>query len=192
MSLRQTILRKAYPLLMKLSASGGKAKTLFPEIGAKLLPIPSDVSLNLSNGEFWTHDNTSGKYTLLVNTASDCGFTAQYAQLQELADKYSDKLLVLGIPANDFKQQEPGSDAEIALFCSRNFGVTFPVARKTTVVKGPQQHPIYYWLSHAQANGWNNHAPDWNFSKYLLSPDGKLMAYFGPAVEPSVCAELLR
>lgn len=191
MSLRQSILRKAYPLLMKLSASSNKGKILFPPVDATLIPMPSDLFLVLNDGNFWNHTESKGKFTLLVNTASDCGFTGQYAQLQDLADIYYDKLMVVGIPANDFNQQEPGSDTEIVQFCARNYGVTFPIARKTSVVKGPNQHPIYNWLSRAHANGWNEFAPDWNFAKYLLSPDGKLLAYFGPAVAPSVCVDLL-
>jgi glutathione peroxidase len=113
-------------------------------------------------------------------------------QLQQLADDFRDTLLIIGVPANEFKKQEPGSDVEIAQFCVRNYGVTFPIAHKTSVIKGATQHPIYNWLTHVHANGWNAQAPDWNFSKYLLSPEGKLLAYYGPAVEPSVCAKLLR
>jgi glutathione peroxidase len=192
MSLRQSILRKAYPLLMKLSASSSKSKVLFPPEGSTLLTMPFDLSLPLNDGRVWNLSESNGKYTLLVNSASDCGFTGQYAQLQELADKQSDRLLILAVPANDFKHQESGSDADIAQFCTRNYGVTFPIARKTSVVKGPAQHPVYGWLTHAKSNGWNDRSPDWNFSKYLLSPEGKLLAYFGPGVEPSVCAKLLR
>jgi glutathione peroxidase len=192
MSLRQTILRKTYPLLMKLSASGSNAKILFPPEGTTLIPMPADLSLTLNDGNFWNIAELKGKFTLLVNTASDCGYTPQYAQLQQLADDFRDTLLIIGVPANEFKQQEPGGDDEIGQFCFRNYGVTFPIARKTSVIKGSMQHPIYNWLTHAHVNGWNDHAPDWNFSKYLLSPEGKLLAYFGPAVAPSICAELLR
>jgi glutathione peroxidase len=192
MSLRQSILRKAYPLLMKLSASSSKSKVLFPPEGSALQPISSDLSLQLNDGSCWNLAQSQGKFTLLVNTASDCGFTPQYTQLQQLADDFRDTLLIIGVPANDFKNQESGSDADIAQFCTRNYGVTFPIARKTSVVKGLEQHPVYGWLTHAKSNGWNDRSPDWNFSKYLLSPDGKLLAYFGPGVEPSVCAELLR
>ncbi len=177
---------------MKLSASSSKSKVLFPPEGSTLLSMPFDLSLPLNDGRVWNLSESNGKYTLLVNTASDCGFTGQYAQLQDLADKHSDRLLVLAVPANDFKQQESGSDADIAQFCSRNYGVSFPIAQKTSVVKGSTQHPIYNWLTHKSANGWNDRSPDWNFSKYLLSPEGKLLAYFGPGVEPSVCAEQLR
>jgi len=192
MNLRQTILRKAYPLLIKLSASGNKASILFPPEGVPLLALPSDLSLALNDAHTWNISESNRKFTLLVNTASDCGFTPQYTQLQQLADDFRESLLIIGVPANDFKKQEPGSDTEIAQFCTRNYGVTFPIAQKTSVVKGSTQHPIYTWLTHANSNGWNNRAPDWNFAKYLLSPEGKLVAYFGPAVEPSVCAELLR
>jgi glutathione peroxidase len=191
MSIRQTILRKAYPLLMKISAKANKAQLIVRPENALLNTIPSDLTLTLNNGEVWHHGNAGGKFTLLVNTASDCGFTPQYEQLQALFTSYADKLTIIAIPSNDFKQQEPGKDSEIAQFCVRNYGVSFPIAQKAVVSPNASQHPVYRWLSQSSANGWNDRAPDWNFSKYLLAPNGSLMAYMGPAVEPSVCAKLL-
>ncbi len=177
---------------MKLGAGGNKGRSILRPENAPSFPIPEHLTIDLNNGSTFKPSENKAKYKLLVNTASDCGFTAQYEQLQELYDRYAEKLSIVGIPSNDFKQQEPGNDLKIAQFCSINYGVTFPIAQKTVVSKGAEQHPLYKWLSNSNENGWNDHAPDWNFSKYLLSPEGKLLAYYGPAVEPSVCTELFR
>jgi glutathione peroxidase len=177
---------------MKLGAGGSKGKVLLRPNVLVSVPIPKELSFMLNDGTSFSPGEERGKYILLVNTASDCGFTEQYAELQKLHIQHADKLSLVGIPSNDFKQQERGNDAEIVQFCSINYGVSFPLAKKTIVSKGVNQHPIYEWLSNSTLNGWNDQAPDWNFSKYLLSPDGHLLAYWGPAVAPSVCTELLR
>jgi glutathione peroxidase len=93
-------------------------------------------------------------------------------------------MVILGFPANDFKEQEKGSDEEIAQFCKVNYGVTFPLMKKSTVVKSPDQNPVYKWLSDSTQNGWCNKQPSWNFSKYLLDEHGNLLQYFDPAVSP--------
>jgi glutathione peroxidase len=92
--------------------------------------------------------------------------------------------LVVGFPANDFKEQEKGSDQEIAEFCKVNFGVKFPLAAKSSVVKGATQNNLFRWLSDSSMNGWNDRAPVWNFSKYLVDEDGRLIGYFEPSVDP--------
>ena len=92
--------------------------------------------------------------------------------------------MILGFPANDFKGQEPGSNQDIAAFCKANYGVTFPLSEKASVLKGPGQHPVYKWLTEPSQNGWNNQEPSWNFSKYLVDEKGKLVNYFGPSVSP--------
>jgi glutathione peroxidase len=124
-----------------------------------------------------------GKKVLIVNVASKCGFTKQYEDLQKLWEKYEDKLVVLGFPSNDFASQEPGTDAEIKQFCTITFGVNFPMFSKVSV-KGTDQHPLYRWLSNPVQNGWNKKSPSWNFSKYLLDEDGKLIGYWGPMTKP--------
>jgi glutathione peroxidase len=124
-----------------------------------------------------------GKKVLLVNTASDCGYTNQYADLQKLFEKNSDRLIILGFPANDFKEQEKGTDEQIAQFCQINFGVTFPLAKKSSV-KGDHKNEIFKWLSEKNKNGWNSKQPSWNFSKYLVNEQGQLTHYFDPAVSP--------
>lgn len=122
----------------------------------------------------------AGKPILVVNTASKCGLTPQYAGLQALADKYKDKLVVLGVPCNDFGGQEPGSEAQIQDFCATNYKVGFPMTAKNAVV-GPGAHPLYKWAV-TQAGG--DAAPKWNFHKYLIGADGELFGTFGSKVAP--------
>lgn len=124
-----------------------------------------------------------GKKVLLVNTASDCGYTNQYEDLQKLYEQSNGKLMIIAFPANDFKEQEKGDDSQIAAFCKINFGVTFPVAKKSSV-KGHNKNNVFDWLSDKNKNGWNNKQPSWNFSKYLVDERGVLTHYFDPAISP--------
>lgn len=122
-----------------------------------------------------------GKVLLVVNTASNCGFTKQYEGLQKLYDTHKDKgLVVLGVPANDFGAQEPGSATEIAEFCKLNYGVTFPMASKQ-VVSGDAAHPFYLWARETLGFGT---APKWNFHKYLIARDGSLVDHFNSTTSP--------
>ncbi len=122
-----------------------------------------------------------GQVLLIVNTASECGFTPQYASLQMLHAKYKDKgLRVLAFPSNDFGAQEPGADAEIKQFCSTRYNVSFELFSKIPV-KGPQQHPLYAFLT--QESGHNGAIP-WNFSKFLVARDGRVAGRFGPETDP--------
>jgi glutathione peroxidase len=125
-----------------------------------------------------------GKKVLIVNTASDCGYTGQYEDLENLYKQYNEGLVVIGFPANDFKEQEKGSDEEIAEFCRVNYGVTFPLMKKSTVIKSPGQNKVFQWLTDKNKNGWNDRQPVWNFSKYLVNAEGKLLYYFDPSVSP--------
>jgi glutathione peroxidase len=124
-----------------------------------------------------------GKKILLVNTASECGFTPQYAPLQILHEKYGDKLAVIGFPSNNFGAQEPGNENEIKDFCERNYGVTFPLSKKIDVT-GEHQHPIFRWLTKKELNGWNDRDPNWNFCKYLLDENGSLIHFFSHKMDP--------
>ena len=107
----------------------------------------------------------SAKKVLIVNTASDCGFTGQYEALEKLSKQYEGKLVVIGFPANDFKGQEKADEKNIASFCQKNYGVTFQMFDKI-IVKGENAHPLYKWLSTKELNGWNEETPNWNFCKY--------------------------
>ncbi|MBS1596663.1 MAG: glutathione peroxidase [Bacteroidetes bacterium] len=137
-----------------------------------------------NNGEELSFESLKGKKVLLVNTASDCGYTPQYHDLQELSNAYKNKLIIIGFPANDFGEQEKGSDEQIAGFCKKNYGVDFPLAKKSTVIKGPSQNKIFEWLTNKQENGWNDQQPTWNFSKYLINEKGILTHFFDPALSP--------
>jgi glutathione peroxidase len=124
-----------------------------------------------------------GKYILVVNTASKCGFTPQYSDLEKLYEKYKDKLVIVGFPANNFKQQEPGTNAEIKEFCTKNYGVTFPMAEKVSVV-GDDIHPLFKWLTHKEDNGVMDAEIKWNFTKFLIDKTGKLIAVYPSNVSP--------
>jgi glutathione peroxidase len=121
-----------------------------------------------------------GKKVLVVNTASECGYTPQYADLQKLHETHGDKVVVLGFPANNFGGQEPGSEEQIAEFCQKNYGVTFQMMEKVSV-KGDDQHPLYQWLA---KNSPNNEEPSWNFSKYLIDENGQVVAFYPSKVKP--------
>ncbi|MGV3767270.1 MAG: glutathione peroxidase [Chitinophagaceae bacterium] len=124
-----------------------------------------------------------GKKILIVNTASKCGYTKQYKGLQELYEKYKDKLVIVGFPANNFGGQEPGSNEEIEAFCEKNYGVSFPMAEKISV-KGDDIHPLFKWLTNKKENGVMDADIRWNFTKFLINEKGKLVAKFDSAVEP--------
>lgn len=124
-----------------------------------------------------------GKKILIVNTASKCGFTPQYKELEALYQQYKEKLVIVGFPANNFRSQEPGSNEEIKAFCEKNYGVTFPMAAKISV-KGEDMAPIYQWLTQKSQNGVMDAEIQWNFNKFLLDEKGNLLAYFPSKVTP--------
>lgn len=124
-----------------------------------------------------------GKKILIVNTASECGYTPQYDGLQKLYDQYKDKLVIVGFPANNFGAQEPGSNTDIKEFCKKNYGVTFPMAAKISV-KGDDQAVIYKWLCNKSENGVLDAEIKWNFNKFLLDENGKILNYFPSGIEP--------
>lgn len=124
-----------------------------------------------------------GKKILIVNTASKCGFTPQYAELEKLYEAYKDKLVIVGFPANNFMFQEPGSNEKIAEFCQKNYGVSFPMAAKISV-KGKNMAPIYRWLTSKDYNHQESSSVEWNFQKYLIDEQGNLVAMFPPKTKP--------
>lgn len=124
-----------------------------------------------------------GKKILVVNTASKCGFTPQYEGLEKLYKEHKDKLVIVGFPANNFGQQEPGTNEEIQQFCKVRYGVTFPLASKVDVV-GENTHPLFKWLTSKEENGVLDATVGWNFTKFLLDENGKLLASFPSKVTP--------
>ena len=184
MTPRQTVLKAIYPLWMSLNkVFGKKLKVLVNKKHIQPLQSFYSLSAQMNNGTLLSFSSLKGKKLLLVNTASDCGYTNQYTDLQKLYEDYQDRLTVIAFPANDFKEQEKGSDEEIRNFCKINFGVTFPIALKGPV-KGNSQQRVFQWLTDKTKNGWNNQLPSWNFSKYLVNEEGVLMNYFDPAISP--------
>ncbi len=133
------------------------------------------------NGKNLDLSNYKNKTILLVNVASNCGFTSQYSNLQELYDKYKNKgFVVLGVPSNQFGGQEPGNNDEIKNFCETNFNITFPMTSKFDV-KGEKAHPIYLW---AKENHGNSAVPKWNFHKILINKEGKIEETFNSFINP--------
>ncbi len=184
MTYRQKVLKAVYPVFMWFNKVTGKNRKKL-ENETKIPPVSFySLSAESNNGDMVSFDSFKGKKVLLVNTASNCGFTNQYDDLQKLYEQYKDKLVVVGFPANDFKEQEKGTDEEIATFCRINYGVTFPLMKKSVVIKSPEQNPVYQWLTDSAKNGWNSKFPTWNFSKYLVNETGVLTNYFDPSVPP--------
>jgi glutathione peroxidase len=124
-----------------------------------------------------------GKKILIVNTASKCGYTPQYESLEKVYEQYKDKLVIIGFPCNQFGGQEAGTNEEIADFCKKNYGVSFPLADKIDV-KGSNAAPIYQWLTQKSKNGILDASISWNFNKFLIDENGKMMAYFPSNVKP--------
>ena len=135
------------------------------------------------DGTEYDYAQLKGKKVLIVNTASECGYTPQYEDLEKLYQAYKDKLIILGFPANNFGGQEPGTNEEIKEFCKSKYSVTFPMFEKISVL-GDDMTPIYKWLTSKDLNGWNDQQPKWNFNKYLLDEEGNLVKYYSSAVKP--------
>ena len=185
MNISQKIKSVFYPPVMWLNKVTGIRAGSQKNSRSVVPPVSIyDYEVKLNNGDVVKLENFKGKKTLLVNTASDCIYTRQYQMLQRLWEQNKDRLVVIGFPANDFGAQEPGSDEEIASFCSMNYGITFPLSYKSTVIHDEGQHPVFQWLTQKEKNGWNEQPPSWNFAKYLVDEHGRLVAYFEPAVAP--------
>lgn len=186
MTYRQKFLKAVYPVLMWFTKTAGKNSEVVSNTN-NTAPLQSfyRLSVTLGNGSTLDCSTLKGKKVLLVNTASDCGYTNQYADLQKLYETQKDKLVIIGFPANDFKEQEKGNDASIGEFCKINYGVTFPIATKGIVIKGAAQQPVFQWLTDKNKNGWSEQAPTWNFCKYLLNEQGVLTHFFAASVSPA-------
>ena len=181
------VLTQAFIIILMMglfSCDGKNPDSANPKINPSMKTSFYTLSATLNNGEQLDFSSLKGKKVLIVNTASKCGFTSQYADLEKLSERYKDKLTIIAFPANDFANQENGSDQEISEFCKVNYGVTFPIAKKAGVVKNSDQQLVFKWLTDKEMNGWNDQAPEWNFSKYLMSENGDLLRYFESSVSP--------
>lgn len=142
-----------------------------------------NIKINNINGNVLDLNQFKGKKILFVNVASKCGFTKQYEGLQKLYNTYKDKLVIIGLPCNQFGSQEPGTLSEIQNFCSVNYGVSFPMTEKVEV-KGDNQHPLYQWLTKKAKNGVKNSSVKWNFQKYLIDENGNYIDFWHSMTKP--------
>jgi glutathione peroxidase len=160
------------------------AKILIAALGVFFFTGIYDFKVGSLDGGTIDFSKYRGKKILIVNTASECGYTPQYADLEKLYEQYKSKLVVVGFPANNFGGQEPGTNGEIKEFCKKNYGVTFPMAGKVSV-KGEDIHPLFKWLTSKSENGVMDADIKWNFTKFLLDENGKLLAVFPSKVNPT-------
>ena len=175
-------------VLTSLNPFTGRAQTTNP-VQAPITSFFELSALGLDGGTV-PMAQFKGKKIMVVNVASECGYTGQYKQLQELFTEFKDKgFVVLGFPSNDFGGQEPGTEAEIAAFCLENYNVTFPMMSKVKT-KGDDQHPVYQWLTQKSKNGVDDFKVKWNFNKFLIDEEGRLAMYLPSGKDP-MCDEVL-
>ncbi len=166
-----------------LSIIGILSMLLFSNISTSPSLYSQSIKINTLDGKALDLSSFKGKKVLFVNTASECGYTPQYKELQALSEKYKDKLVIVGLPCNQFGGQEPGSAKEIAHFCEKNYGVTFTLTEKIDV-KANGQHELYKWLTQKNLNGLKDSRVSWNFQKYLVNENGELVEVFGSSTKP--------
>ncbi|TAF46196.1 MAG: glutathione peroxidase [Sphingobacteriales bacterium] len=172
---------------MFLTSCFGGGKTIskpahmITEINSK--SIFYTFKLNAIDGKVIDFAKFAGKKVLIVNTASECGYTPQYKELQKLHETFGNKVIVLAFPCDDFGGQEPGNASTIQSFCEKNYGVTFQIFQKINA-KGNTISPLYQWLTNKNQNGWNEQAPTWNFCKYLINEKGELVKFFPSSINP--------
>lgn len=143
-----------------------------------------DLTCKTIDGADFNFSTLKGKKVLIVNTASKCGYTGQYADLEKLYDQFKNQnFIIIGFPSNDFMWQEPGSNADIKEFCTKNYGVSFLMMEKISV-KGSDMHPVYKWLTQKVKNGKMDSSVKWNFQKYLIAENGQLIEMFATSVNP--------
>lgn len=175
--------------LMMLSCQNNAQNTKQSNSLEKTIPMEKQTIYQFKvtdiNGDEFDFATLKGKKILIVNTASKCGYTSQYKDLEALYEKYKNKnFVIVGFPANNFLWQEPGTNAEIATFCQKNYGVTFPMMGKISV-KGDDMHPLYKFLTQMQLNGVLDSKVKWNFQKYLINEKGELEQMYLSGVEPT-------
>lgn len=183
MTLRQRIYAFLYPFYKTITGVFGAAKVYS---GKGKSPVSSFYRLSMPQitGSTYHFEELRGKKVLLVNTASDCIYTSQYAELEKLYREKRNDLMILAFPSNDYGRQENYDDRIIAGFCTTNFDLSFPVMKKSSVSKSDDQNQVYQWLSSSDQNGWNNKPPFWNFTKYLVNEKGELTHVLAPGVSP--------
>ena len=185
MTTRQQFLKLVYPFKIHADRNLAEKPHVLSNNSAVAPYIDfHSLAFNLNNGMPFMLERLRGKKILVVNTASNCLYTKQYADLQKLYKQFNGKLEILAFPSNDFKEQEQGTDSEIAKFCKKNYGVNFMIMQKSVVKKQVDQNPVFNWLTHSAHNGWNNQEPQWNFGKFLVNEDGMLVNYWAPSVSP--------
>ncbi len=182
MTARQRFLKFVYPVFKFLNRVFKANANIFSS-DKKSVESFYNLSATTSDGHQINFATLKNKKVLIVNTASDCGFTAQYKELETLYEQQKGNLAVLAFPANDFKQERK-DDNTIAIFCRQNYGVTFPVMRKSRVGVHSSQNKVYEWLTDKERNGWNTNEPTWNFCKYLVDENGNLTHFFEASESP--------
>lgn len=184
LNFRQKLLKLFYPAFIAFENLRGKNRVVRNKEGVKPLTGFYDLTFELMNGQVVKMEKYRGKKVMIVNTASDCGYTAQFNELQKLYRHSKEDLEIIAFPSNDFGEQEKGTDQEIENFCINNFSIRFPMAKKSRVKKSTGQHQVFQWLTSKDQNGWLDLSPRWNFSKYIINEEGELTYYFDPAVSP--------
>ncbi len=182
MNLRQKVLKILYPLTVLISKNSSKFDYHLKNF--KNIKAPAAVyALQEKDllGNSVAFEKFKGKKILIVNTASFCGFTNQYKELQELYNSLKDKIVILAFPSNDFKNQEEFTEQQIGEFCQINFNITFPIFKKSSVLQ-PAAGSMYEWLTNPAKNGWNSKKPGWNFAKYIIDKQGNLEHVCGTTI----------
>lgn len=185
MTWRQSFLKTIYPLIMLKAKLFPNNSSILQNKNVTIAPQSFySLQATANDGSTLNFETFRNKKVLIVNTASNCGYTNQYDELEKLYQQQKNNLIILAFPANDFKQQESANDEAIASFCKVNYGVTFPIIKKATVIKNNEQHPVFSWLTNSNKNGWCNQQPTWNFNKYLINEQGILTHVFDQNISP--------
>ena len=177
MTARQRFLKIIYPFFKFLNRVFKTRGNIFSSSKPAIKSF-YELKAILYNGEEFSFSKLRNKKALIVNTASDCGFTPQYESLEKLYEREREHLVIIAFPANDFKEQENHDDKEINAFCKKHYGITFSLMRKSKVVVHSAQNEVFEWLTDKDLNGWNTNEPTWNFCKYLVDEHGNLTHFF--------------
>lgn len=183
MTTRQRFLKTVYPAFSFANRVFNRNTGIFASDKPALRSF-YHLKAHTNDGHEFDFNELRDKKVLIVNTASDCGYTPQYADLEALYQQKKGSLEILAFPANDFKEQEHHDDKHIAEFCNKHYGITFPLMRKSKVVIHSTQNPVFDWLTDKEQNGWNTNEPSWNFCKYLINEQGNLTHFFESSESP--------